>query len=98
MAAVLLAAGSAGKRTALPNARVLIHQPWTSGMGGQATDIEIHARELLKLRDRIDEILAVHTGRPKEEVHHDTERDKILSAHESIQYGLVDRVMERRKS
>ncbi len=98
MAAVLLAAGSHGKRTALPNARVLIHQPWTSGMGGQATDIEIHARELLKLRDRIDEILALHTGRPKEEVHHDTERDKILSAHEAIQYGLVDQVMERRKS
>jgi ATP-dependent Clp protease protease subunit len=98
MAAVLLAAGAHGKRTALPNARVLIHQPWTSGMGGQATDIEIHARELLKLRDRIDEILALHTGRPKEEVHHDTERDKILSAHEAIQYGLVDQVMERRKS
>jgi ATP-dependent Clp protease protease subunit len=67
-------------------------------MGGQATDIEIHARELLKLRDRIDEILALHTGRSKEEVHHDTERDKILSAHEAIQYGLVDQVMERRKS
>ncbi|KAB2964728.1 MAG: ATP-dependent Clp endopeptidase proteolytic subunit ClpP [Thermoanaerobaculia bacterium] len=98
MAAVLLAAGAHGKRTALPNARVLIHQPWTSGMGGQATDIEIHARELLKLRDRIDEILALHTGRSKEEVHHDTERDKILSAHEAIQYGLVDQVMERRKS
>ncbi|HSM13475.1 MAG TPA: ATP-dependent Clp endopeptidase proteolytic subunit ClpP [Thermoanaerobaculia bacterium] len=98
MAAVLLAAGTRGKRTALPNCRILIHQPWTSGMGGQATDIEIHARELLKLRERIDEILAEHTGRDKEQVHHDTERDKILSAHEAIEYGLVDNVMERRKS
>jgi len=98
MAAVLLAAGTRGKRTALPNSRILIHQPWTSGMGGQATDIEIHARELLKLRERIDEILALHTGRPQDEVHRDTERDKILSAAEAIEYGLVDNVMERRKS
>ena len=98
MAAVLLAAGTKGKRTALPNSRILIHQPWTSGMGGQATDIEIHARELLKLRDRIDEILAAHTGRSKDEVHHDTERDKILGAQEAIEYGLVDQVMERHKS
>ena len=67
-------------------------------MGGQATDIEIHARELLKLRERIDEILAAHTGRSKEEVHHDTERDKILGAQEAIEYGLVDQVMERHKS
>jgi ATP-dependent Clp protease protease subunit len=98
MASVLLAAGRKGKRTSLPNARILIHQPWTSGMGGQATDIEIHARELLKLRERIDEILALHTGRTKDEVHHDTERDKILGAQEAIEYGLVDQVMERRKS
>jgi ATP-dependent Clp protease protease subunit len=97
MASVLLAAGSKGKRTALPNSRILIHQPWTSGMGGQATDIEIHARELLKLRERIDEILAHHTGKSKEEVHFDTERDKILGADEAVTYGLVDRVMERRK-
>jgi ATP-dependent Clp protease protease subunit len=98
MASVLLAAGHKGKRTSLPNSRILIHQPWTSGMGGQATDIEIHARELLKLRERIDEILARHTGRPQEQVHHDTERDKILGAQEAIEYGLVDQVMERRKS
>jgi ATP-dependent Clp protease, protease subunit len=98
MASVLLAAGRKGKRTSLPNARILIHQPWTSGMGGQATDIEIHARELLKLRERIDEILALHTGKSKDEVHHDTERDKILGAQEAIEYGLVDQVMERRKS
>jgi len=98
MASVLLAAGSKGKRTSLPNARILIHQPWTSGMGGQATDIEIHAKELLQLRDRIDEILALHTGKTKEVVHHDTERDKILGATEAVAYGLVDQVMERRKS
>ena len=98
MAAVLLAAGAAGKRTALPNSRVLIHQPWTQGMGGQATDIEIHARELLKLREKIDEILALHTGKSREQVHLDTERDKILGAEEAVAYGLVDQVMERRKS
>ena len=98
MAAVLLAAGAKGKRTALPNCRILIHQPWTSGMGGQATDVEIHARELLKLRARIDEILAVHTGKDPERVHEDTERDKILGAEEAVAYGLVDQVMARRKS
>ena len=98
MAAVLLAAGKTGKRTVLPNSRVLIHQPWTQGMGGQATDIEIHARELLKLRETIDEILAHHTGKTKEQVHLDTERDKILGAQDAVAYGLVDQVMERRKS
>jgi len=98
MAAVLLAAGGKGKRTALPNSRILIHQPWTSGMGGQATDVEIHARELLKLRARIDEILAVHTGKDPVQVHEDTERDKILGAEEAVVYGLVDQVMARRKS
>jgi ATP-dependent Clp protease protease subunit len=98
MAAVLLAAGSRGKRTALPNSRILIHQPWTSGMGGQATDVEIHARELLKLRARIDEILAAHTGKEIHQVHDDTERDKILGADEAVAYGLVDQVMARRKS
>ncbi|MFN7943620.1 MAG: ATP-dependent Clp endopeptidase proteolytic subunit ClpP [Thermoanaerobaculia bacterium] len=97
MAAVLLAAGAAGKRTALPNSRVLIHQPWTQGMAGQASDIEIHARELLKLREKIDEILAFHTGRTKERVREDTERDKILSAQEAVEYGLVDQIMERRR-
>ena len=98
MAAVLLAAGKTGKRTVLPNSRVLIHQPWTQGLGGQATDIEIHARELLKLRETIDEILAHHTGKTKEQVHLDTERDKILGAQDAVAYGLVDQVMERRKS
>ncbi len=97
MAAVLLAAGKHGKRTVLPNSRVLIHQPWTSGMGGQASDIEIHARELLKLRDKVDEVLALHTGKPKAQIHEDTERDKILGAEEAVAYGLADTIMERRK-
>ena len=73
-------------------------QPDAQGMGGQATDIEIHARELLKLRETIDEILAHHTGKTKEQVHLDTERDKILGAQDAVAYGLVDQVMERRKS
>lgn len=97
MAAVLLAAGSRGKRTLLPNSRVLIHQPLMSGLGGQQTDIQIHAEELLKLRNRLEEILCEHTGRSAEEVHRDTERDKIFSAEEALAYGLADRVMRRRK-
>jgi ATP-dependent Clp protease protease subunit len=96
MASVLLASGAKGKRTALPNCRVLIHQPWMSGLQGQQTDIEIHAKEILVLRDKLDEILAMHTGRPKEEVHADTERDRILSGPEAVEYGLVDRIMARR--
>ncbi len=98
MAAVLLAAGAKGKRTLLPNSRVLIHQPWLQGLGGQQSDIEIHARDLLQMRDRLDEILAFHTGRSKEEVHHDTERDRILSADEAVSYGIVDRVMAKRRN
>jgi ATP-dependent Clp protease protease subunit len=96
MAAVLLAAGTPGKRTALPNSRVLIHQPWIRGLGGQQTDIEIHARDMMQLRERIDEIMAQHTGQPKDKVHEDTERDKILSAKEAQEYGIIDRVFERR--
>jgi len=97
-AAVLLAAGATGKRTVLPNSRVLIHQPWIQSIGGQQTDIEIQARDMLYIRDRVDEVLAEHTGKTKEEIHHDTERDKILSADEAVEYGLVDRVMSRRKA
>mgnify|MGYP006195921815 CR=1 FL=1 len=96
MAAVLLCAGTPGKRTALPNSRVLIHQPWLQGLGGQQSDIEIHARDMMQLRDKIDEIMAQHTGQSKEKIHEDTERDKILSAHEAKEYGLIDRVFERR--
>ena len=97
MAAVLLASGAKGKRTVLANSRVLIHQPWLSGLQGQQSDIEIHARDMFMMRDRLDEILAYHTGKPKEEVHRDTERDRILSANEAVEYGIVDRVMVRRK-
>jgi ATP-dependent Clp protease protease subunit len=97
-AAVLLAAGAKGKRTVLPNSRVLIHQPWVQGIGGQQTDIEIHAKDMLQIRDRVDEVLALHTGRSKAEVHDDTERDKIFNAEEAVAYGLADRVMLRRKA
>lgn len=97
MAAVLFAAGTKGKRVILPNSRILIHQPWASGLGGQQTDIEIHARDLLKMRDRLDDILAFHTGKPKDEVHDDTERDRILSADEAVTYGIADKVMSERR-
>jgi len=97
-AAVLLAAGAKEKRMVLPNARVLIHQPWVQSLGGQQTDIDIHARDLLRMRARIDELLALHTGKSIEQVHADTERDKILTAEMSVEYGLADRVVERRGS
>ncbi len=97
MAAVLLAAGGRGKRHLLPNSRVLIHQPLMYGLQGQQTDIQIHAEELLNLRDRLEDILCAHTGRSKEEVHRDTERDKIFGAEEAVAYGLADRVMLRKK-
>ena len=97
MAAVLLAAGAHGKRTMLPNSRVLIHQPWMRGLGGQQTDIQIHAEDLLRMRERIEEILAEHTGKSQDEIHADTERDKILAAAEAVEYGLADRVMNRRE-
>ena len=98
MAAVLFAAGAHGKRVILPNSRILIHQPWASGLGGQQTDIEIHARDLLKMRERLDTILAHHTGRTTEQVHTDTERDRILSAEDAVDYGLADRVMSQRRT
>ena len=97
MAAVLLAAGAKGKRTLLPNSRVLIHQPLISGLQGQQTDIEIHAKDMLMMRDRLDEILAYHTGKSKEDIHRDTERDRILGAKEAVEYGMADRVMMRRR-
>ncbi|MDX1501652.1 MAG: ATP-dependent Clp protease proteolytic subunit [Thermoanaerobaculia bacterium] len=96
MAAVLLAAGAKGKRSVLPNSRVLIHQPLLYGLQGQQTDIDIHAKDLMRMRERIDEILAFHTGKSAEEVHDDTERDKILGADEAVAYGLADQVMNRR--
>lgn len=95
MAAVLLASGADGKRFALPNSRVLIHQPW-GGTQGQVTDIEIQAREMLRLREALDGILSSHTGQPIEKIHADTERDNIMIADEAKEYGLIDAVMEKR--
>ena len=93
MGSLLLAAGAKGKRALLPNSRVLIHQP-SAGFEGQSTDIEIHAREILNLRARIDAIYAQHTGRPEEEVRADMERDRFFNAEQALEYGLVDRVLE----
>jgi ATP-dependent Clp protease protease subunit len=95
-AAVLLAGGTPGKRFALPNARVLIHQPSTEG-GGQGSDIEIQAREILRMRSLLEEIVAKHSGKAPEEVRRDIERDKILSADEAKAYGLVDDIIPSRK-
>ena len=95
MGALLLAAGDHGKRYALPNSRVMIHQPM-GGFQGQATDIEIHAKEILYLRGRLNEILAKHTGQPVARVAADTERDKVLGAEEAKAYGLIDSVLDRR--
>jgi len=94
MAAVLLAGGAKGKRMALPNAKILIHQV-SSGFHGQATDIEIHAREIIEMRKRLDQILAEHTGRPLDDVARDTERDYFMSAEEAREYGIIDRVIEK---
>ena len=93
MGAVLLAAGAAGKRYALPNARIMIHQPW-GGVQGQASDIDIQAQEILRLKDRLNGILAKHTGKKIEEVETDTDRDKFLSADDAKAYGLVDSVVD----
>ncbi|MBB1118187.1 ATP-dependent Clp endopeptidase proteolytic subunit ClpP [Stenotrophomonas sp. W1S232] len=95
MGALLLASGAAGKRFALPNSRVMIHQP-LGGYQGQATDIDIHAREILTLRSRLNEVLAKHTGQSLETIARDTERDNFKSAFEAQAYGLVDQVLERR--
>jgi ATP-dependent Clp protease, protease subunit len=97
MGAVLLAAGARGKRHALPNARIMIHQPW-GGVQGQASDISIQAREILRLRDRLNEILAFHTGKPLEAIARDTDRDFFMSAAEARDYGLVDDVTASRKA
>ncbi len=96
-AAVLLAGGTKGKRFALPHSRIMVHQPHVSGVGGQATDIEIHAKEILKTREEINEILADHTGRPLEVVQNDTDRDFWLSATEAVDYGAIDAVLKGRQ-
>lgn len=95
MGAVLLAAGAPGKRFALPNSRVMIHQP-LGGFRGQASDIEIHAREMLKIRDLLNDILATHTGRTMAQIRNDTDRDNFLSAKEAVEYNLVDKVIDKR--
>jgi ATP-dependent Clp protease protease subunit len=95
MGALLLASGAAGKRFALPHSRVMIHQP-LGGYQGQASDIEIHTREILTIRDRLNAILAHHTGQPVEQIAKDTDRDNFLSAPQARDYGLIDAVLERR--
>lgn len=98
-AAVLLAGGAPGKRLALPNARILIHQPSTGGSGhGQASDIEIQAAEIMRMREWLEETLSKHSNRTPEEVNRDIDRDKILSAQEALEYGLVDQVLTSRKN
>ncbi|AWF30491.1 ATP-dependent Clp endopeptidase, proteolytic subunit ClpP [Enterobacter hormaechei] len=95
MGAFLLTAGAKGKRFCLPNSRVMIHQP-LGGYQGQATDIEIHAREILKVKARMNELMAQHTGQPLEQIERDTERDRFLSAPEAVEYGLVDSILTHR--
>ena len=95
MGALLLSGGAQGKRMALPNAKILIHQV-SGGFSGQATDIEIHAKEIIDIRRRLDEIIAKHTGQPLEKVAKDTERDYFMSAEEAVEYKIVDRVLEQR--
>jgi ATP-dependent Clp protease protease subunit len=95
-AAVLLAAGTPGKRLALPHSRVLLHQPWGQG-GGQATDIEIQAREIMRMRELLDQILATHTGQTVERIGKDTDRDFVLSAEQAKEYGIIDEVISARE-
>jgi ATP-dependent Clp protease protease subunit len=96
IAAVLLSAGTKGKRYSLPSSRILIHQPWLSGLGGQATDIDIAAKEILRMRVRINEILVQHTGQDAKRIQDDTERDYIMSAEQGKEYGIIDDVIRKR--
>jgi len=93
LGSLLLTGGAKGKRFSLPNSRLLIHQP-SAGFEGQSSDIEIHAREILKIRERIDEIYALHTGQPLEQVHQDMERDRFFTGEQAVEYGLIDRVID----
>jgi len=96
-AAVLLAAGEKGKRFALPNSRVLIHQPEVGGLGGQAVDIEIHAKEILRMRALLDQILATHSGQSLEKVSRDTDRDFIMNSEQALAYGIIDQIITARE-
>ena len=96
IAAVLLAAGTKGKRFSLPNSRILIHQPWMSGLGGQASDIDIHAKEILRMRERLNAILATHTGQAETRIQEDTDRDYIMGPTQAKDYGIIDDVLIRR--
>jgi ATP-dependent Clp protease, protease subunit len=96
MGALLLSGGAAGKRFCLPHSRVMIHQP-LGGFQGQASDIDIHAREILSIRDKLNKILALHTGQPIEKIQQDTDRDNFLSAEQAAEYGLIDKVLTRRE-
>ncbi|MCI0354147.1 MAG: ATP-dependent Clp endopeptidase proteolytic subunit ClpP [Acidobacteria bacterium] len=97
MAAVLLAAGAAGKRFALPHARILIHQPSMGGLSGQATDIDIHAREILRMREILNQLLSKHTGQKLDKVERDVERDFIMSAEQSKEYGIIDDIIHKHR-
>jgi ATP-dependent Clp protease, protease subunit len=94
--AVLLAGGTKGKRSSLPNGKILIHQLWTPGFGGQASDVEIRAREAISMKRRLEELLAEKTGQPLERVGKDTERDYFMTPREALDYGLIDEIVERR--
>ena len=96
MAAVLLAAGTRGKRYSLPNSRIIIHQPLMSGLAGQASDIDIHAREIIRMRTRLNELLVEHTGQDMARIEEDTERDYIMTADQSREYGIIDEVVRQR--
>jgi len=96
MGAVILAGGAPGKRFTLPHSRIMIHQPW-GGFQGQATDIDIHAREILRLRERLNSVLAAHTGRDVDTVAADTERDNFMDENEAVEYGIIDRVIKSRE-
>ena len=95
MGALLLASGTPGKRFALPNSRILIHQPAMSGLSGQATDIDIHAREILRMRQRTNEILAKHTGKDLKKIGQDVDRDYIMNAQQATEYGIIDLIIEK---
>jgi ATP-dependent Clp protease protease subunit len=96
MAAMLLAAGARGKRYSLPNSRIIIHQPLMSGLAGQASDIDIHAREIIRMRTRLNELLVTHTGQKMSRIEQDTERDYIMTADQGREYGIIDEVVRQR--